>query len=521
MDIRVLFAGSLQALLAAIGAPAVEDDAAAAARAVLAAAAPGQPGHARLRSALKLGKEEARRLLFELETYLAHDTRPAAQKTPTSQRNAEIAMLRVLSWFETAHANGAPLQAPRGGKAREDRGDAYRLVSTLELVMRELLRHLHPGEEALRQRLERALPAEARDAIKRSPEDPVAGLFLKDLVRLYVDAEEWARLKPLYQPSPLLRLLDEQRITAERFLEDVRRIRNDVAHVKELSAVQHALLVRYHDELVDPVRDAWREGATTVNPSRFEADKGRLSDEELQRMEDRIAAESRRGSARSFRVAVAALSLSLLLGMLSTPAWWPALRLWFDPDLAFLDTLARDRRQFGSLAVQACELDRLQALTRLAAQPGAAGALAGPDQPALHARIVALAVQQPARASACIPTLAAMGWRADVVDGNTLSQVYGGRPPPGFARFAQDHPAGLVPGRTVPPEELRCPLLVLAVWQREALLVTALRAAGAGAEVPCLLDAAWTDGRVDQPLTSAREEATRAGDAAILAAIGD
>lgn len=512
MDVRDLFTRSLQALLAALDTRPPGPGTAEAAQAVLTAAA--GPGQTRVRAALKLDKPEARRLLDEIAVFLQHDAAAGGS------RNAELAMLRVLSWFETARAKGSTVAAPAAGLAQADRGDAYRLVSTLELVMRELLRHLHPGEAAIRARLEQALPAEARDALKRSPNDPVAGLFLKDLVRLYLDAQEWARLEPLYRPSPLLRLLREQRATAEQFLEDVRRIRNDVAHVKQLSAVQHALLVHYHEELVAPVRDAHRAGATPVDPSRYDPPAGQVPEAELKAMEQRIALEVRQEGRRALRVASAGLVVSALLVLVSAPVWWPALRLAVDPDRAFLDTLEADPRQLGSLAVQACELNRPEGLRRLAAQPGAAQALAGADAPALQARMLMLALRQPAQAAACMPTMARMGWNADAVSGSTVARLFGDRPPPGFARFAADHPQGLVPGRSVPPTELRCPPLVLAVWLQDAALVKALRQAGAKAETACVIDAVWIDGREDRASTSARDEARRSGDAALVAAVG-
>lgn len=511
MDVRELFRQSLRALLAALQAPDPGPGAADAARAVLAVA--GGPGQARVRALLKLDKAETRRLLDEVGLFLQHDT------VAGGARNAELAMLRVLSWFETSRSNQSSVAAPSAGVAEAGRVQAYLLVSTLELMMRDLLRHLHPSEGDIRARLEQALPAEARDALRRSPNDPVAGLFLKDLVRLYLDAQEWVRLEPLYRPSPLLRLLSEQRATAERFLEDVRRIRNDVAHVKQLSAVQHALLVYYHEELVAPVRDAYQAGATPVDPSRYASPAGQVPDTELKDMEQRIALEVRQEGRRAQRIAIAGLLVSALLVLVSAPVWWPALRLAADPDRAFLDTLEDDPRQLGSLAVQACELNRPDALRHLAAQPGAAQALAGDDAPALQARMLMLMLRQPAQAAACMPTMARMSWNADAVSGSTVARLFGDRLSPGFERFAADHPQGLVPGRNVPPGVLRCPPLVLAVWLQDAALVQALRRAGAKAETACVIDAVWTDGRQDRASTSALAEAQRSGDSALVVAL--
>lgn len=530
LRIRTLFSDSLRSLLATVGqdTDATTDaatDAISLARRVLQLGGPDGRHVDELRKVTGLQKPEFAALLREIAAFVRFDEKPLSLRKDAEERNARLAMLRTLSWFETMRTHNAMTSAPSAGPARADRIEAFRLVSALELMMRELLRRSHDEEVAVRTWLEQTLPREAAEALKRSPNDPIDGLFLKDLVRLFLEARAWRRLEPLYRPSPLLRLLVEQRSTAESFLDDLRRIRNDVAHFKHLTAVQHALLEHYHDELSAPVREAHARGETSVDPAQFDARSALITQADVRRMEEEALADrrERRLTGRIARagLALAALSLAALAMLL-----WPKLRLAMDADIEVMDALQKAPELHGLLAVQACEQGRTSALARLAAAPGAATVFAGKDASNLHAAILRLASRGMAGGApltSCVETFAKMGWDANRL-GDSLGQLPGltdGQGPSanGFQRFLKAHEGTLMPGRFAPASELRCPILMLAVWARDVPLVMALRTTGAKTEQPCVLDAFYGDGTHSVLFSSAMEEARRSGDAATLSAL--
>lgn len=121
----------------------------------------------------------------------------------------------------------------------------------------------------------------------------------------------------------------------------------------------------------------------------------------------------------------------------------------------------------------------------------------------------------------CVPFFAAMGWDANVVGGNTVGSVWGEtEPPEGYRGHLQAHADGLAPGRVETAPELRCPVLMFAVWHADVALVGALLAAGARAEAPCVVDAIWRDGRQDGTFSSALDEARRMAKPELLRALG-
>lgn len=274
-----------------------------------------------------------------------------------------------------------------------------------------------------------------------------------------------------------------------------------------------------------PVREAHARGDTPVDPARFDAQSALMTQADVRRMEEEALAD-RRELRRTGRIARTGLALAVLSLAVLAVLLWPKLRLAMDPDLEFMDALQEAPEHHGLLAVQACEQGRHSALARLVAAPGAATALAGEDATNLHASIQRLAsrgLADGARLPSCVATFATMGWDANRL-GDVLGQLPGladGKGPsaPGYQQFLKAHEGSLMPGRFAPASELRCPVLVLAVWARDVPLVSALRTAGAKTGQSCLLDAFYGDGTHATPFSSALEEARRGGDAATLAAL--
>ena len=58
----------------------------------------------------------------------------------------------------------------------------------------------------------------------------------------------------MYEDADVLTLLNERRKTVQSFLEDIRRVRNTLAHNKKVSNIQLSLLDLYYDQLVHPLK---------------------------------------------------------------------------------------------------------------------------------------------------------------------------------------------------------------------------------------------------------------------------
>ena len=101
------------------------------------------------------------------------------------------------------------------------------------------------------------------------PGDILSGLTFSELAGLFVNKEEFARYETLYEDTPFLTLLKQRRKTIQSFLDDVRRIRNALAHNKRITNTQLSLLDLYYEEVVAPVQTAHDEGETKVDPAGY------------------------------------------------------------------------------------------------------------------------------------------------------------------------------------------------------------------------------------------------------------
>lgn len=214
----------------------------------------------------------AKRLRQMLERTREHDLAPT---DALAGRNAALAQLRFLCAVEgVQRAQPALAILPDLGKldASGDEERARRQARALELILRSLISERYGDQESLVRRL-RELFSEpvVRDWLVRAGDDNVlAGTAFSELATIFVDQKEFAAdNERLYKPSPFLTLLRDKRKTITDFLNDIRVLRNALAHHKKLSNLQIRLLDIYYDELVTPVQDGFDHDQTRVDPQSF------------------------------------------------------------------------------------------------------------------------------------------------------------------------------------------------------------------------------------------------------------
>ncbi len=261
--------GSFGRLLAHLGVAAPTDDFAAEAKAWSRAKA--ERGGRALADALGLG--EAELVAFEasardVDRMLA---RRAESSAPADERNATLALMRLLAWIETIEGH---LDVRfRDGELDVDLSAdvGHKQARAIELIVRSLITESHGSQEALLARLREIMSDQVVDGwkAKADPGDLLSGLTFGELASLFVDKDEFARYERLYESTPFLTLLKQRRRTVQSFLDDVRRIRNVLAHNKRVTPTQLTLLDLYYEEIVAPVQTAHDHGETRVDPGAF------------------------------------------------------------------------------------------------------------------------------------------------------------------------------------------------------------------------------------------------------------
>jgi hypothetical protein len=187
------------------------------------------------------------------------------------QRNRLIVQLRFISWMETiSQSNGdIPFDAEISALISEELG--RKQVRALELIIRSLVSERFGDQASLEQGLADLLNSAVVAKWKKSadPDDLLSGTTFSELASLFVNSSEYPNYSPLFADSPFLTYLRDKRKTIQNFLEDIRRVRNTLAHNKRVSNTQLSLLDLYYEELISPVQEAHDQGQTRVNPDNY------------------------------------------------------------------------------------------------------------------------------------------------------------------------------------------------------------------------------------------------------------
>ena len=188
-----------------------------------------------------------------------------------SDKEGRIALYRVLSWGETI-ADRLELAMPVASITGED-GQVLSLkrVRAVELILRSLIAETHQGQSALLAYLGERVPPETLQKWAKAAEkgNILSGTTFSELASLFIGKEEFPRYADLFKDDSYLRLLRDKRETIREYLEDIRRVRNVIAHHKQLSDVQIELLDLYYQDLVTPLQYAKDSGRITTDPKKF------------------------------------------------------------------------------------------------------------------------------------------------------------------------------------------------------------------------------------------------------------
>ncbi len=155
-------------------------------------------------------------------------------------RNATIAQLRLLSWIETIGQRNPQASLSFDLEQGSSEEESRKQIRAVELVIRSLVGERHGNQQELVEHLRSIFGNRVVDKWQRDADrdDVLSGTAFSELASIFVNKQEFAHHENVYEETPFLTLLREKRKTIQSFLEDIRRIRNVLAHHKQISNVQ-------------------------------------------------------------------------------------------------------------------------------------------------------------------------------------------------------------------------------------------------------------------------------------------
>lgn len=224
----------------------------------------------------QIGNPDRCEILIKRSRQMLERTREQDMKgdDPIAQRNATLAQLRVLVLVESIEGVGFQKALPDIDtiKAASDDERARRQARAIELIIRSLITERYGDQERLIRRLRELFKEEIVQnwLSKADKDDVLSGTEFSWLATLFVDPKEFPDYKEkLFEPSPFLTLLREKQKTIKDFLNDIREIRNALAHHKKLSSMQVLLLDKYFDEIVTPIQNSFDQDKTGIDPQAY------------------------------------------------------------------------------------------------------------------------------------------------------------------------------------------------------------------------------------------------------------
>jgi methyl-accepting chemotaxis protein len=233
--------------------------------------AKGKQGRAAVAAKLKINENDLTAFDSALREAARRTDRLAPDSPAFESRNAAIAVLRLLGWLET-FSQGDPSFAFDAGLPQQGQDEIGRKqVRALELILRSLITERYENQAQLTARLKELLSEKAVQQFMACADrdDILSGTTFSELSSLFVNTDEFPGYEGYYKETPFLSLMKEKRVTIRNYLDDIRRVRNVLAHNKRVTPTQVSLLNAYYEELVEPLQEAFDQGRTKVNPETY------------------------------------------------------------------------------------------------------------------------------------------------------------------------------------------------------------------------------------------------------------
>lgn len=182
-----------------------------------------------------------------------------------------ISTLRLIGWLETISKTTEEDFTVNVDKIISDENIAIKQVRALELLLRDIILSHTGGKDNLLLELNELFKSEIINKwINNADETGVlSGTTFSELSTLFLDKRIFTHYDDLFKHENALKY-DKNKINSLRFfLEDIRIIRNSIAHSKKISNAQIELLNHYYAEIADIIAIGYKSGVTKVDANKY------------------------------------------------------------------------------------------------------------------------------------------------------------------------------------------------------------------------------------------------------------
>lgn len=180
---------------------------------------------------------------------------------------SKLSCLRVSLWLETVTAKmGLPFEIEIE-KAISTEEVAIKQVRAMELIIRDVITDQLGGKESVLSKLQQLFKQDVLDKWIKSADETgiLSGTTFSELSNIFLDKNIFKSVEEIFKSSNI-QLTKSARDSVRYILDDIRVIRNSIAHNKRISTIQIEALNEYYKVLADIIKNA---PAIKVDPDRY------------------------------------------------------------------------------------------------------------------------------------------------------------------------------------------------------------------------------------------------------------
>ena len=206
--------------------------------------------------------------LIQLNEGMLNEFEEALRQFYTHQNDSKkgrLACLRVALWLETITKNmSIPFEFEKALSSEEI---AIKQVRALELIIRDVITEQLGGKENVILKLQELFKQDVIDKwIKSADQSGVlSGTTFSELSNILLDKNIFKGIEEIFSSSDL-ELSKSTRDSLRYILEDIRVIRNSIAHNKKVSNIQIEALNEYYKTIADILKNAKK---TQIDPDTY------------------------------------------------------------------------------------------------------------------------------------------------------------------------------------------------------------------------------------------------------------
>ena len=205
-----------------------------------------------------------------------------ALRSYTKNPESKVLALRLINWIKLiGHYSSIDFDMSLIKSDKKDPLLSFKQVRAIELLLRDIIYENHENQAELIKKLKTFFNSKTIDNwIKNADKTGVlSGTTFNELSTLFINKNMFEDYESIFKLSDDFKIEKSDIGTLRNLLDDIRVIRNSIAHNKEVSDVEINLLNEYYNEILRNIDIARTNGKTQIEPDKYI----KVDDEEIQR----------------------------------------------------------------------------------------------------------------------------------------------------------------------------------------------------------------------------------------------